>query len=254
MKSIYKDDDIKLIQGDCLEVMDKMIEKGLKFDAIITDIPYGTTQCKWDEIIKFEDMWYRLLKLTSNNTPIILFGSEPFSSKLRLSNLKMYKYDWKWDKVRGVGHLNAKKRPMMCIEDIIVFYDKPCIYNPQMREREKPRISKNNATQEVYGKSQDNFVGETLDKKYPINLITYSKSAQEDMMYHPTQKPLALIEYLINTYTNENDTILDFTCGSGTTLVATQNLHRKCFGIELDEGYCEIAKNRLESNKIILIS
>ena len=158
--------------------MDKLIEQGVKFDAIITDIPYGTTRCKWDEIIPFSDMWSRLKKIRYDKTPIILFGNEPFSSKLRLSNLNEYKYDWKWDKVRGVGHLNAKKRPMMCIEDVMVFYKKQCLYNPQMREREKPRTSKNNATQEVYGKSQDNFVGETLDKKYPINLITYSKSAQ----------------------------------------------------------------------------
>jgi DNA modification methylase len=250
LKLYYKDEYTKLIQGDCLEVMDKMIEKDIKVDAIITDIPYGTTQCKWDEIIPFDKMWEKINKIINPNTPIILFGNEPFSSKLRLSNIKNYKYDWKWDKVRGVGHLNAKKRPMMCIEDIMVFYNKPCTYNPQMREREKPRVSMNNATQEVYGKSQDNFVGETLDKKYPINLITYSKSAQEDMMYHPTQKPLALMEYLINTYSNENDLILDFTCGSGSTLIASKNLKRKCIGIELDEKYCEITKKRLEENMI----
>jgi site-specific DNA-methyltransferase (adenine-specific) len=248
MKLFYEDEYVKLIQGDCLEVMDNMINKNIKMNAIIADIPYGTTQCKWDEIIPFDDMWDKLLKLTNKTTPIVLFGNEPFSSKLRLSNLKMYKYDWKWNKVRGVGHLNAKKRPMMCIEDIMVFYDKQPTYNPQMREREKPRTSKNNATQQVYGKSQNNFVGETLDKKYPLNLITYSKSAQEDMIYHPTQKPLSLIEYLISTYTNEGDTILDFTCGSGTTLVAAQNLHRKAYGIELDEKYCNIAKKRLEEN------
>lgn len=225
--------------------MDKLIQEGVEFNAIITDIPYGTTRCKWDEIIPFSDMWSRLKKIRYDKTPIILFGNEPFSSKLRLSNLNEYKYDWKWDKVRGVGHLNAKKRPMMCIEDVMVFYKKQCLYNPQMREREKPRTSKNNATQEVYGKSQDNFVGETLDKKYPINLITYSKSAQQDMKYHPTQKPLALMEYLINTYTNKGDLILDFTCGSGTTLVAAKNLGRKAIGIELDEKYCKITKNRI---------
>lgn len=250
MSLYYKDEYIELYQGDCLEIMDELISKNVKFDAIITDPPYGTTQCKWDEIIKFEDMWSRIFKLSENDTPFVLFGNEPFSSKLRLSNLKMYKYDWKWDKVRGVGHLNAKKRPMMCIEDIIVFYNKQPEYNPQMREREKPRLSRNNPTQEVYGKSQENFIGETLDKKYPINLITFSKSSQEDMIYHPTQKPLDLIEYLINTYTNENDLILDFTCGSGTTLVAAKNLKRKAIGIELDEKYCEIAKQRLENTNI----
>lgn len=237
---------MQLYQGDCLEAMDNLIKRGIKVDAVITDPPYGTTQCKWDEVIPFDIMWDKIFKLTNANSPIILFGNEPFSSKLRLSNLKQYKYDWKWDKVRGVGHLNAKKRPMMCIEDIMVFYGKQSRYNPQMRVREKPRLSKNNATQEVYGASKDNFVGEILDKKYPINLITFSKSAQEDMKYHPTQKPLELIEYLINTYTGKNDLILDFTSGSGTTLVAAKNLERKCIGIELEEKYCEIAKYRLD--------
>jgi site-specific DNA-methyltransferase (adenine-specific) len=225
--------------------MEMMAEKGLKFNAIITDIPYGTTQCKWDSIIPLKEMWECLIKLSNFNTPIILFGNEPFSSKLRSSNFELYKYDWKWDKVRGVGHLNSKIRPMMCIEDIMVFYDKPCTYNPQMREREKPRKSKNNATQEVWGKSQNNFEGDVLNKKFPINLITFSKSAHKDMLYHPTQKPLDLLEYLVNTYTNDGDTILDFTCGSGTTLLAARNLKRKCYGIELEEKYCEVTKNRL---------
>ena len=245
MKLYYKDEYCTLTQGDCLEVMQSMVSKDLKFDTIIADIPYGTTQCKWDSIIPLDKMWECLIGLSRPNTPIVLFGNEPFSSKLRTSNLELYKYDWKWDKVRGVGHLNSKIRPMMCIEDIMVFYDKPCIYNPQMREREKPRKSKNNATQEVWGKSQDNFEGEVLDKKFPINLITFSKSAHKDMLYHPTQKPIALLEYLVKTYSNEGDLILDFTCGSGTTLVASKNLKRRCKGIELEEKYCEVTKNRL---------
>lgn len=227
--------------------MDKLIQQGIKVDLVLTDEPYGTTQCKWDEVIPFAEMWNKIHNISNINTPIVLFGNEPFSSKLRLSNLKEYKYDWKWDKVRGVGHLNAKKRPMMNVEDIIVFYNKQPTYNPQMREREKPRISKNNATQQVYGKSQDNFVGETLDKKYPINLITYSKSAQKDMMYHPTQKPLELMEYLVKTYTNEGDLVLDFTMGSGTTGVACKNLHRKFIGIESEKKYYDIAVNRINN-------
>lgn len=247
MKLFYKDEWCTLTQGDCLQIMELMAKKGLKFDAIITDIPYGTTQCKWDEIIPFDSMWKNILNLSKNNTAIVLFGNEPFSSKLRLSNLGMYKYDWKWDKVRGVGHLNAKKRPMMCIEDIMVFYEKPCKYNPQMRERERPRKSQNRATQQVYGKTQEVFEGEILDKKYPINLITYSKSDQKNMLLHPTQKPLELMEYLINTYTDPNDTILDFTCGSGTTLLAAKNHKRKCYGIELKEEYCEISAIRLKN-------
>jgi len=233
---------------DCLEGMDLMIEQSIKVDAIITDPPYGTTQCKWDEVIPLNDMWYRVRQVRKDRTPIILFGNEPFSSRVRNSNIKEYKYDWKWDKVRGVGHFNAKKRPMMCIEDVMVFYKKQPIYNPQMRERNKPRLSKNNATQEVYGESQENFVGEILDKKYPINLISFSKSNQKDFMLHPTQKPVDLIEYLVRTYTNEGGLVLDFTIGSGTTAIACINTNRRYIGFELDDNYYKLAKNRVNQH------
>lgn len=238
----------KLYNGDCLKVMDLLIEQGIKVDTIITDLPYGTTQCKWDTIIPFDKMWERLNKLIKPNGAIVLFGSEPFSSALRMSNIKNYKYDWKWDKVRGVGHLNAKRRPMMCVEDIMIFYNKQCIYNPQMRERDKPRISKNNATQQVYGGSKKNFIGDELDKKYPINLITFSKSSSKDMMSHPCQKPVNLLEYLIKTYTNENEIVLDFTMGSGSTGVACVSTNRKFIGIELEENYFNISINRIFEN------
>ena len=241
-----KNEKYALIQGDCLEMMDKLIEQGIKVDTIITDLPYGTTQCKWDTVIPFDKMWGRLNKLIKPGGAIVLFGNEPFSSALRMSNIKNYKYDWKWDKVRGVGHLNAKRRPMMCIEDIMIFYNKQCIYNPQMRERDKPRQSMNNATQQVYGKSKENFKGEKLNKKYPINLITFSKSSQNDMIFHPTQKPVDLLEYLIKTYTNENDLVLDFTMGSGSTGVACMNTNRRFIGIELDENYFNIAVDRIQ--------
>ena len=241
-----KNEKYALIQGDCLEMMDKLIEQGIKVDTIITDLPYGTTQCKWDTVIPFDKMWERLNKLIKPGGAIVLFGNEPFSSALRMSNIKNYKYDWKWDKVRGVGHLNAKRRPMMCIEDIMIFYNKQCIYNPQMRERDKPRQSMNNATQQVYGKSKENFKGEKLNKKYPINLITFSKSSQNDMIFHPTQKPVDLLEYLIKTYTNENDLVLDFTMGSGSTGVACMNTNRRFIGIELDENYFNIAVDRIQ--------
>ena len=229
-------------------MMDRLIEEGVKVDAMICDPPYGTTACKWDSIIPFEPMWQRINKLIKPNGAIVLFGSEPFSSALRMSNIKNYKYDWKWDKVRGVGHLNAKRRPMMCVEDIMIFYNKQCIYNPQMRERDKPRQSMNNATQQVYGKSKENFKGEKLNKKYPINLITFSKSSQNDMIFHPTQKPTDLLEYLIKTYTNEGELVLDFTMGSGSCGVACVNTNRKFIGIELDENYFNIAVNRIFEN------
>lgn len=238
----------KLYNGDCLEIMDRLIEQNVKVDCILTDLPYGTTQCKWDIVIPFDEMWKRLNKLIKHNGTIVLFGNEPFSSALRMSNIKNYKYDWKWDKVRGVGHLNAKRRPMMCVEDIMIFYNKQCIYNPQMRERDKPRQSMNNATQQVYGKSKENFKGEKLNKKYPINLITFSKSSQNDMIFHPTQKPTDLLEYLIKTYTNENEIVLDFTMGSGSTGVACLNTNRKFIGIELDNNYFNIAIDRIFEN------
>ena len=239
--------DIELYNGDCLEIMDKLIKEGIKVDMILTDPPYGTTQCKWDSVIPLDKMWERIHKLSNDNTPIVLFGSEPYSSYLRTSNIKQYKYDWYWDKVRGVGHLNAKKQPMKNIETISVFYNKPPIYNPQMRERNKPRVSKNNNTQEIYGKSQDNFIGDTLDKKYPLTLLTYSKSAKEDMMYHSSQKPVDLLKYFICTYTNEGDTVLDFTMGSGSTGVACKIINRKFIGIELYNTYFNIAEKRIQS-------
>lgn len=225
----------KLIFGDCLEKMKDIPNESI--DMILTDPPYGTTQCKWDSIVPLDLMWKELNRVIKSDGPIVLFGNEPFSSALRMSNIDNYKYDWVWDKNRGVGHLNAKRRPMMQTENIIVFYKSQPLYNPQMRDRDKPRISRNNATQEVWGKSKKNFVGKKLNKKYPINLITFSKSSRKSLIIHPTQKPVLLMAYLIKTYTNEKDTVLDFTCGSGSTIVACNNLNR--IGIGIDNGYCE---------------
>jgi len=242
---------ISLHNGDCLEVMKTIEDKSI--DAIITDPPYGTTACKWDSVIPFDLMWEQLNRIIKPNGAIVLFGSEPFSSALRMSNIKNYKYDWVWDKVRGVGHLNAKKRPMMCTENIIVFNEKG-LYNPQMRDRYKPRKSQNKSTQQVYGKSLDVFEGKVLNKKYPINLITFSKSDMTKNKQHPTQKPVALMEYLIKTYTNENETVLDFTMGSGSTMVACQNTNRNGIGIEMDKGYFDIATKRIKENEYNLFA
>ena len=238
--------DIKLYKGDCLELMKDIPDKSV--DMILADLPYGTTACKWDIIIPFEPLWEQYERVIKDNGAIVLFGSQPFTSCLITSNLKLFRYCWVWDKVRGVGHLNAKKRPMMSTEDICVFYKKPCTYNPQMREREKPRKSKNRATQEVYGKTQEVFDGEVLDKKYPINLITFSKSSQKDFTLHPTQKPVSLLEYLIKTYTNENETVLDNCMGSGSTGVECINTNRNFIGFELDKHYCDIANERIQKS------
>lgn len=243
---------IELYNGDCLEVMDNLISKGVKIDAIITDIPYGTIRCKWDVIIPFEEMWKRLKLIRKPTTPIILFGAEPFSSSLRLSNIKEYKYDWKWEKTQATGFFNAKKQPMRCIEDICVFYQKQCLYNPQKTEGHKPVNSYTkyldtvNKT-EVYGKSTKELSGGGNTDRFPRQLLTYSSDKQTCYL-HPTQKPLALMEYLVKTYTDEGDVVLDFTMGSGTTGVACKNLNRDFIGIELDNKYFEIAKERIENN------
>ena len=236
-------------------------------DAIITDPPYGTTSCKWDAVIPFDKMWERLKQIRNDNTPIILFGSEPFSSFLRTSNIKEYKYDWKWDKVTGTGHLCSKFQPMQRIEDIIVFSKTKNTYNPIMIELDEKeykkklaKISKKDSyvsNSELTNERKELSIRDRDISKYkfayPNNLLTYSKYLAECNNVnrsHPTQKPLILMEYLINTYTNENDLVLDFTCGSGSTLVAAKNLNRRCIGIELDDKYCEISKNRIQKHTI----
>ena len=242
---------VELYQGDCLEVMQQLIDKGVKVDAIITDIPYGTTKCKWDIVIPFDKMWECLKGIRKNATPIVLFGNEPFSSYLRLSNVKEYKYDWKWEKTQATGFLTQKKQPMRCIEDICVFYNKQCTYNFQKTFGHKPMNSYTKYLEtvnktEVYGKCTQELSGGGNTDRFPRQLITFKSDKQFNYL-HPTQKPLALMEYLVKTYTNEGDTVLDFTMGSGTTGVACKNLNRNFIGIELDENYFKIAKERIDN-------
>lgn len=241
----YEDDSVKLIQGECLEIMDKLIQQGVKVDAIITDIPYGTTKCKWDNIIPFEDMWNKISVIKKDKSiPVVLFGAEPFSSTLRCSNIKQYKYDWIWQKTRPSLFQHANKRPMKDHEDIMVFYEKQPVYNQKLEVLEKPnkrwRQNKMGTFLEDGCSDKDSLQTKT---GYNRQIITYS--LHNVGLLHPTQKPLELMEFLIYTYTNEGDLILDFTCGSGTTLIAAKNLHRKCIGIELDEKYCKITKDRI---------
>lgn len=239
-----KTDSLWLMQGDCLERM-KEIPDG-SVDMILTDPPYGTTACKWDSIIPLEPMWEQLKRIIKPNGAIVMTASQPFTSILISSNIKMFKYNWVWDKVSVTGHLNAKKMPLRRTEDICVFYRKTPTYNPQMTSREKPRRTRNTNNHSVFGNTKDVFVSDiVLEKKYPVNLIQFSKGSKYEKMIHPTAKPVALMEYLIKTYTNENETVLDFTMGSGSTGVAAKNLNRKFIGIELDDGYFEIAKNRI---------
>jgi site-specific DNA-methyltransferase (adenine-specific) len=239
----------KLFNGDCLEIMDKLIEDGVKVDCILTDPPYGTVNCKWDSVIPFDKMWERLNKLIKPNGAIVLFGSQPFTSTLINSNIKNYKYDWYWDKGTATGHLNAKKQPMRQIEIISVFYKKQCTYNPQMVKRDKPVYRRARGTTEgdnrTYGKYK--AVEINLEYKYPKTLVTHTLPRKQDRV-HPTQKPVSLLEYLIKTYTNENELVLDFTMGSGSTGVACINTNRRFIGIELDENYFNISINRIFEN------
>lgn len=242
----------KLYQGDCLKIMDELIQQGIKVDAIITDPPYGTTNCKWDSVIPLDGMWERINKLIKDNGAICLFGNEPFSSILICSNLKGFKYRWDWDKKIPSGMGYAKYRPMQQSEDVCVFTKKgeKTVYNPQMIKREKPIKSGGNTVKtKNYGGFKCMEEGKEYKKIYnyknPITLISFDKIRKGAL--HPTQKPVPLLEYLIKTYTNKDELVLDFTMGSGSTGVACLNTNRNFIGIELDENYFNIAKERIEN-------
>tara|TARA_R110002012_G_scaffold312772_1_gene523784 strand:+ start:141 stop:875 length:735 start_codon:yes stop_codon:yes gene_type:complete len=239
---------INLYKGDCLEVMKNIKDNSI--DAIITDPPYGTTACKWDSVIDFELMWNELNRIIKPNGAVVLFGSEPFSSALRMSNIKNYKYDWIFHKTLPVGHGYAKYRPMSNHEVISVFGEGKLTYNPQFTPREKPRTYTRKNASRSGSSSMTSHDGQTrvLKGKYPTTIQKFNTSVQKGKL-HPTQKPIQLMEYLIKTYSNENETVLDFTMGSGTTMVACQNTNRNGIGIEQDANYFKIAKKRIEENK-----
>ena len=234
-----------LYRGDCLEVMDRLIEDGVKVDSIITDPPYGTTACKWDSVIPFDEMWLRLNKLIKPNGAIVLFGSEPFSSALRMSNIKNYKYDWVWNKRLAGNVFLAKSQPMKIHENILVFNSSKESFYPIKTDLEKVRNYKDKyGGGESFGKKGTGDKVHTTKGKNPKSIIDISNANRKGNT-HPTQKPVALMEYLIKTYTNEGELVLDFTMGSGTTGVACKNLNRDFIGIELDEDYFKIAKERI---------
>lgn len=247
---------IELFCGDCLEIMDELISRNIKVDAIICDPPYQISACKWDKIIPFVPMWDRINKLIKEHGVIVLFGSEPFSSGLRMSNIKRYKYDWKWNKLNGGNPLIAKYRPLGVFEDIMVFGNDKINYYPIMveakKENKRPRDrSYKKKTDLLSGiksgefKSSENH-NENL--RYPKNEIRIdSRKGELNPLnrLHPTQKPVELMEYLIKTYTVEGEIVLDFCMGSGSTGVACKNLNRSFIGIELDKSYFEIAQKRI---------
>lgn len=235
--------------GDCLERLKEIPDNSI--DCIITDLPYGTTKCKWDILIPFDEMWEQVNRIIKENGAICLFGSEPFSSALRLSNVKNYKYDWVWDKVTARGHLVAKKRPMQQTENISVFQSKKAhSYYPQMIDRPKDRIEVRKTREygrtEIMGGKKSILKEKVYDQWYPKNIIQVSNANSSKKSVHPTQKPVELLEYLIKTYTLEGETVLDFTMGSGSTGVACKNLNRNFIGIEKDKEYFKIAEQRIK--------
>ena len=244
MKDI-KTDSLWLMKGDCLERM-KEIESG-SVDLILTDPPYGTTACKWDSVIDLPSMWEQLKRIVKPNGAIVLFGSEPFSSFLRVSNIRMFRYDWIWEKEQGIGFANANKMPMKKHEVVSVFYKKLPKYYPQgLLPFSKKVVRKETDVGEYMGKNGvSNTTYEQKYTNYPTSILEFSRNKVGTV--HPTQKPVALMEYLIKTYTQEGETVLDFTMGSGTTGVACKNLNRKFIGIEKNETYFKIAQDRINA-------
>ena len=231
----------KIYKGDCLDVMKDIDDCSI--DLILADPPYGTTVCKWDTVIPLEPMWERLKRIIKPKGAIVMTASQPFTTALISSNMEMFKYCWVWDKGQGTGHLNAKKQPMKNCEDVVVFYGKQCRYNPQMRFGFKPYTCKQgNTKSENYG-VQIGAITSSDGERYPIHMIKFIRDKDKT---HPTQKPVALMEYLIKTYTDEGETVLDFVSGSGTTGIAAINTNRNFILIEKDEKYYEIAKERIE--------
>ncbi len=232
---------IRLMHGDCLDRM-KEIDSG-SVDMVLADPPYGTTACKWDSIIPLEPMWEQLKRVVKKNGAIVMTASQPFTSVLIMSNIKEFKYNWVWEKNKSTGYLNAKKQPMNSYEVVSVFYSKQCLYNPIMGEgKAYSNHHKKGDNGECYGEVRESIV-ENRTSRYPKRNIQFKVDIKAE--FHPTQKPVALMEYMVKTYTNPGDTVLDFTMGSGTTGVACVCTGRNFIGIELDDNYFNIAKGRI---------
>lgn len=238
----------KLMCGDCLEVMNQIADKSV--DMILCDLPYGSTSCAWDIVIPFDNLWEQYKRIIKENGAIVLFGQEPFSSMLRLSNLADYRYDWYWEKERLVNVTQVKKRAGKTIETISVFYMKQPTYNPQMSIYDgKPRTNK--VKDGKLGKLVDDTEKKVIEYtdtgfRYPTQLLHFNRDCLTSN-FHPTQKPVGLLEFLIKTYTNAEELVLDNCMGSGSTGVACVNTNRSFIGIELDEAYFNIAKRRISS-------
>ena len=243
---------MKLINDDCLKVLPTLADNSV--DLILTDPPYGTTPCKWDSVIPLDKMWIQLKRIIKKEGSIVLFGTEPFSSNLRLSNGDWFKYDWIWEKSSGANFLVANYQPLKVHEIISVFGNAPTSYSKNKPMLYNPQETIGKAYKQISGKQKTEKENSTVRSKIeqvvttnkgtrkPRTIIQFSNDKEK---LHPTQKPVALLEYLIKTYTNESDTVLDFTMGSGSTGVAAKNLNRQFIGIELDKNYFDIAEKRI---------
>ena len=240
---------VELILGDCLEKMKSIPDKSI--DMILCDLPYGTTACEWDTIIPFEPLWEQYKRIIKDNGAIVLTASQPFTSALVMSNIKMFKYEWIWDKKLPTGHLNAKRMPLKRHENILIFGKGNIKYIPQTILRENIREDKaGGVISDGTGKSafgKHSKVAGKYTHRQPTTIQEFSNANKTNVL-HPTQKPVALFEYLIKTYTNEGDLVLDNCMGSGTTGVACKNLNRNFIGIEKDENYFKIAEKRINEN------
>ena len=245
--SDVKTESLWLMLGNCLDRM-KEIPDG-SVDFVLADPPYGTTACKWDSIIPLEPMWVELKRIIKPNGVIVMTASQPFTTMLISSNMKMFKYCWVWDKGVGVNFFHVKKQPLKVTEDVCVFYNKQATYNPVMTKREKAIKKSNNNVGESSGYFVDGqsskYIGRVYEEAYPSVILKFSTRSAGSRGLHPTQKPVALLEYLIKTYTNEGETVMDFSHGSGSTGVAAVNTGRKYIGVEMDDHYFNISKERI---------
>lgn len=245
---------ITLWQGDCLEEMKRIPDKSV--DMVLADLPqlYGTTACKWDVVIPFEPLWIQYKRIIKDRGAIVLFGSEPFSSYLRISNIGWYKYDLYWKKEKPTNFFQLKRRFGKCTENIIVFYDKQCTYIPKKSIHKGKKVTNKPSDRNAKFKSETTgiYSGKIREYKddgtrYPIDILEFNREKLGSTL-HPTQKPVALLEYLIKTYTLEGETVLDNAMGSGSSGIACLNTNRNFIGIEKDDKYFEIAKNRMEEH------
>lgn len=220
-------------------------------DMILADLPYGTTACKWDSVIPFDLLWREYKRVIKNGGAIVLTAQPPFDKALANSNIKQFRYEWIWEKEQGTGFFNAKRMPLKNHENILVFYDRLPTYNPQMRTGFKPYKTVKGHHGDNYGKQDDKVVvTESNGERYPLTVLRFGRDKDK---FHPTQKPVALFEYLIRTYTNEGETILDNVIGSGTTAIAALNTGRFFIGIEQEKEYVDIANKRIEEHQLALM-